>query len=525
MLPYYHTYCPNRFAEEDAFGARVSQPWPWAYFNSLHPESAPEGLAEGFRPDHLPDFAEAASLLPEPHWEGHEAEIRAYWRVWELIFPSKLRRATAKNRFVSHFCSTAFNDATFLWDSAFIARYGLYGRRAWNFQATLDNFYAKQHPDGFICREIREADGEDKFQRHDPSSTGPNVLPWAEWDHFQLTGDSARLARVAAPLAAYTRWMRLNRTWPDGSYWATGWSSGMDNQPRLPEGFHEWYEHGHQAWVDACFQGVLASRLTARILREVGRAEDAAEFDAEAQSLAAWCNEHLWCETTSFYHDRRRDGSLHTSLKTIGACWALLAEAVPPHRIERFLSHLQNPTSFARDHPCPAISADSPGFDPDGGYWRGGVWPPTNFMLFRGLRTAGRAGLAHTLARRHLHHVAICCAATGTLWETYAPDRHAAGRGQPDFTGWSGLGPVAMLFEDIFGLQPDAPARRLTWRIFLTEGFGVRRYPFGLDDCLSLWCEPRTRAEEEPRLSVETSCPLELEIWWAGGRKVMQLQP
>jgi len=37
------------------------------------------------------------------------------------------------------------------------------GSRAFDFQRTLDNLYAKQHPDGFICREIVEADGSDLF--------------------------------------------------------------------------------------------------------------------------------------------------------------------------------------------------------------------------------------------------------------------------------------------------------------------------------------------------------------------------
>lgn len=63
------------------------------------------------------------------------------------------------------------------------------------FQRTLDNFYAKQHPDGFICREIK-ADGADCFERYDPVSTGPNLMPWCEMVYYHQFGDMERLHKV-----------------------------------------------------------------------------------------------------------------------------------------------------------------------------------------------------------------------------------------------------------------------------------------------------------------------------------------
>ena len=135
---------------------------------------------------------------------------------------------------MARFIDPAFNDCIFMWDSCFMTLFGRYGARAFPFVRTLDNFYAKQHPDGFICREIGRALGDDRFPRFDPSSTGPNVMAWAEWEHYRNFGDRDRLARVFPVLRAYHQWLRAYRTWPDGSYWSTGWGCGMDNQPRLP---------------------------------------------------------------------------------------------------------------------------------------------------------------------------------------------------------------------------------------------------------------------------------------------------
>lgn len=516
QFPFFHTYIRNSFAEENTFGARYCQPWPWAHFNSQHPSPASEQMPEGNRPECWPTFAEARALLPQPFWKNHDNAIACYWKVWELAFDRKMRKATPENRFVSDFNATAFSDATFMWDSAFITLFGLYGRRAWHFQGTLDNFYGKQHPDGYICREIRESDGEDKFQRHDPSGTGPNVLGWAEWEYFLKTGDRTRLARIFPPLAAYTRWFRLNRTWPNGAYWGTGWSTGMDNQPRIPHGRHEWYEHCHQTWVDTCMQAVLADRVLVAMAKEIGREADAAEFAEEAETLTAWINENLWDEATGFYHDLHRDGSRMTGVKTIGAYWALLAGVVPPERLPQFIGHLKNRAEFERTHRVPSLSADTAGYDPDGAYWRGGVWPPTNYMVLRGLNTVGAPELAAAIGKNHVEVVTEVFNQTGTLWENYAPDhvRPGSGLSTPDFVGWTGVPPVAVLFEEVFGLQPEAGKNRLTWNVRHLEEHGIARYPFGEAGELSLHCAERGSADDEPRIECQSNVPLTLEIRW-----------
>ena len=85
-----------------------------------------------------------------------------------------IRAPQAGSGFVSSYLDTAYNGNIFMWDSSFILMFARYGTRFFPFQRTLDNFYAKQHPDGFICREIK-ADGADCFERYDPVSTGPNL--------------------------------------------------------------------------------------------------------------------------------------------------------------------------------------------------------------------------------------------------------------------------------------------------------------------------------------------------------------
>jgi hypothetical protein len=435
-----------------------------------------------------------------------------------------------------------------MWDSAFVTCFGLYGRRAFNFQGTLDTFYRKQHVDGFICREISETDGQDTYHRFDPSSTGPNVLAWAEWNYFLKSGDRQRLENVFSPLVAYHHWMRKYRSWPDGSYWSTGWGSGMDNLPRVKPDEHIDYDNGHLTWVDATFQASLSARILLQMAALLGREGEVKDLGEEYERLTEYSNRYLWNEKNLFYSDRHPEGKL-LPLKHLGAYWALLAGCVPEDRIPDFVAHLDNPAEFKRAHRIPALSADDPEYSGTGGYWCGGVWAPTNYMVLKGLDASGQVDLAYEIALNHLcnvvqvfesddtpwlgadqfreyfHLTELTYDDKHTLWENYAADVIKPGsHSKPGYVGWTGLPPIAVLLEDVFGLTPDALSNRLTWRVRLLEEHGVRRYPFGSNGMLDLKCASRTSRHDHPSLEIHSNIPLTLEVVWEGGTDILKIE-
>jgi hypothetical protein len=414
-----------------------------------------------YKSQNIPSFAEASSRLPIPVLPDRPEWLEMYWRAWEIAW-SKLRRPRPQSGFVSNFMESAVPGRLFMWNSAFVAQYGLYGRRAFNFMGSLDNFYAKQHDDGFIGRDLEIEQGHEVYSPFDPNSTGPNILAWSEWRYFRLTGDDSRVAAVFWPLIALHRWYRQNRTWPNGLYWATGQSSGLGNQPRVPNGE---YHHCHWTWVDANLQAALncqALGQMAVMMGEVGLAEELAQ---ERTHLQRETNSHLWNEALSFYQDMDPHGRF-SEVKSIAAYWALLdKEMVPVERLQPFLRPLRDTAAFRRPHRVPTMSADSPGYDPvSGDYWRGGVWSPTNFMLLKGLRAHGQHSLAHEIAVNHLHNICAVYQHTDTFWENYAPETETAGSpAQPDYVDWTGLSPIAILLEDVIGISVDWPQRRVVW--------------------------------------------------------------
>jgi glycogen debranching enzyme len=330
---------------------------------------------------------------------------------------------------------------------------------------------------------------------------------------------------VFAPLVAHAQWHRHYRTWPNGSYWGTGWATGMHNQPRTPAGAHVWYEHAHRTWVDTNFQAVLNNRLILRIAEELGREEDVQDMATENAHLVPWLNQELWDEDTGFYHDLRRDQTRATELKTIGAYWALFARAVPRERLARFVSHLDASSEFRRTHRVPSLSADTQGYDPDGGHWLGGVWASTNYMVLRGLTEHGHDALANAIAENHFSNVVASFEKTGSIWEHHAPDTPAAGRGRTDFCGWTGITPIAILLEYVLGLRPDPLTGTLTWDVRRLDEHGVSRYPFGADGTLDLFCEARSSEKERPRLRMKSNVSLKVDVIWAGGRESVEVRP
>jgi len=469
----------------------------------------------------LPIFEKSKPRLPQPFSEGHEAAIACYWKTWALAFKN-IRQPTARNAFVSNYIDTAFGNCLFMWDSAFILLFARYGARVFDFQRTLDNLYSKQHPDGFISRQIRNLDGGDVFHRFDPSATGPNIMPWTEWEYFTTTGDKARLKKVFPALAAFHQWMKAYRTWPDGSYWATGWSCGMDNQPRIPENFsREWY-HGHAAWADTTLQQLFSARILGRMAKVLGRKE-LAWFKAEEKELAAMVNRSMWDPKSAFYYDRLQDGKL-SDVKSIGAFWGLLAGSVPKASLKRFLAHLENKREFKRPHRVPSLSFERPEYKKHGGYWLGGVWPSTNYMVLRGLSEVGSDRLAHEIGLNHLTQVVELFEKTGSVFENYAPEYN--GKGQPakkDFVGWGGMGPIAVFFEYVLGLRPQVPQKLLVWDVRLLEKHGITHYPWAKDGLLELSCQARKNSREKPAITAKSNVRLKLEVRWDGGSFVRDL--
>ena len=468
-------------------------------------------------------FEEARQVLPVPVWEGHQAEIDMYWKAWQ-IGVKNICNPLPGSGFVVPYIDTAYNGNIFMWDSEFILMFSRYGARFFDFQGTLNNFYAKQHPDGFICREIH-ADGSDCFERYDPVSTGPNLIPWCELVYYQQFGNIDRLHKAFPALVAYYKWLRLNHTWRNGTYWSSGWGTGMDNMPRVKKDYNPIFSHGHMIWLDTNLQQYMTAYQLLQIGFYIERWQEIEDFEDEAKMLKRYVQENLWDEKSGFLYDQYADGSLCTT-KGISAFWALQSDILSDSQLKRLVEHLNNPKEFKRPGMVPSVSADNPKYNEKGRYWQGGVWPGTNYMIIDGLWKKGYKKEARDIALNHYHQVFEVFKNTGTFWEYYSPESMNEGfMARKDFIGWTGLAPIAEFIEFIIGIRADYPSNTITWDLNLTEANGIERYPFGPEGSISFKAAKRANASAEPQITIDSNVPFTLKVFYGSKSKTIEVTP
>lgn len=207
-----------------------------------------------------------------------------------------------------------------------------------------------------------------------------------------------------------------------------------------------WNRQGRM--VDTSAQMAFFAKNLIEIAGIVNKKEDIEKYNAFYQETKDAVNQFCWNDDDGFYYDLGY--SKQIKRKHIGMFWVLIAEIVPKEKLSKFLTHLTNPNEFWRNIPVATTPADDKTFFPKGGYWKGSVWAPTNYMILRGLNKYHQKKTASRLAKQYYWAVAEVFKKTGTFWENYAPDFIDKGdSSRQDFCGWTGIVPIAVYKEFI----------------------------------------------------------------------------
>lgn len=500
-----------------------------------------------YRDTPLPEWLVERLRLPAPALDGAPEVIEAYWKAWEAAF-AHFHRPRLGSRLVSNFLDPMADGVLRLWDACVMASFCDLAHDIVPGIRALDNFYACQHADGEICREIDlqgqdvqtwvNVEGRPLFSRQTgraadlgrPAPVPPPDLTldgmahplaaWAEAESYRQTGDAERVAMVWPALVHLHDALRTHLRHENGLY-VTDWS-WMDNSPRNIR---------LACGVDAACEMVLFARSVAELGPVAARmAEAAGRFPqglaarrrataaaAEAEALAAVIRERLWDGGRGFFFDLRQDGTL-SEVPTAAAFWTLAAGVASPEQTDRLCALLEDPAAFGRPAGVPSLSAAAAGYDPRGGYFRGAVWPPLMLMVARGLARCGRPALARRVAMRHVEAAAQVARETGTFFDNYAPDEAAPGRpARAGFVGWGGVGPITLLLEFGIGLRGNAPLEEVRWNVETLQECGCDRYLVG-PTRVKVHAEARRDFAEPLRVSVEAERPIRLVVETAGRR-------
>jgi hypothetical protein len=274
--------------------------------------------------------------------------------------------------------------------------------------------------DGEFIPNVANGSGRRSTDRSQPCVGGLAVLALHE-----IAPDEAFLAAVWPALLAWNRWWhraRRNRagllSWgsrpivpqlgdlaellqPNTARGAA-LESGMDNSP-IFDGVPFDAETHLLAASDVGLVSLYVTDCAAlgRLARLLGHESEAAELEARRAGYADRL-QALWSAADGIFANRRTDTGEFCPRRSPMCFYPMLAgvatEAQAGEMIER---HLCNEREFWGEWVLPASPRSDPAFG-EQHYWRGRVWAPLNFLVYLGLRRAGRREVARELAARSL---------------------------------------------------------------------------------------------------------------------------
>jgi hypothetical protein len=355
-----------------------------------HEPLSPWYDTKSYRTSHLPAFDEVKDKLPVPVYDGHQDVLETYWYCWKTLLHHWYFAPDAPNHHaVANLCGTkpwGPWGSTMVWDTAFILYFARYGHQAYPFITAFDNCYARQHENGFICRES----DKDNHEVYVWFPVNPPLFAWAEWHYYRISGDKERLARVFLPIVKHYEWWMTYQRRTNGVYWTDTFQEA-DDSPRNPL--------VHDA-VSATSYQALAAVCLSQMAAEIGRTDMCGFFSEEYARLGELVNQWFWDEEHRLYNDLNAAHEFITEPRPGVFCkhghmfWPLIAGIATGERALDLVRELMDPTSFNRRNGVPSLSADSDGYlggpDGAGSYWKGSVWPPIQCMVAEGLKRYGQ---------------------------------------------------------------------------------------------------------------------------------------
>ncbi len=455
--------------------------------------------------------------LPIPIIEGKEEWVDFYYKTWEMVFDNigYIEKEGWKPQLT---CMPGVG-IIWQWDSCFMTFITNYANGTVTALNNLDNLYRLQRQDGYISMAYR-IDTED--QAYGGDQINPPLYSWVEYEAYSVSGDKERLEKVVPIIEKLYHHIERTHKRHCGLYWyeSVG-SAGMDNSPR--SGYYTDFKGSDVCYIDLACQQALSAKYLAKIYNVLDNAEKVEFFNGEHKRICELVNKFHWSNKGKFYYDffdHENDFvDRLINVKTVASFWSLLGGVATGERAENMVAHMTNPDEFYTYIPFASLSKDDLNYDFTGGYWQGGSWHPTNYAAVKGFKEVGHPELAREAAIKILSGMfeTYQNPTYASIWESYAPEAPRPNTNKvgslvrPNFVGWGGVTPIAMLIEDIIGLKFDAYNNTISFDILPDRRSGLRNMQFN-GGVVSVECTEYKNGIGNTTVKVTTDKPLKLEV-------------
>ena len=156
-----------------------------------------------------------------------------------------------------------------------------------------------------------------------------------------------------------------------------------------------WY--GNIEGVEQTSFLAMSERAMIEMCQITGRIELRDKYVARLAKRTEAIRTKMWDPETKFFYSLYRDTDKKIPIKTLQGFLTLTAGLASEAQAKELVRQLTDPSLFWSKYPVTTSSMDEPTFKPDG-FWRGDMWPPTNYLVALGLNRYGYYDIAIDLA-------------------------------------------------------------------------------------------------------------------------------
>jgi len=364
----------------------------------------------------------------------------------------------------------------YCWDTAFHVL-GLINVCPKLARENIDGLLSLAREDGLIPNAPLERGDQDLRSQ-------PPLIIFAVNEYYEKTQDIVSLSRWYPTLRKYYLWWKKYGS-PQGNfqgfiapftgtrtpqsnmlaYWAVC-STGMDNHAVYdPTNGQTININGYYYLpvLDVFLSSIMASaaKSLSKIAFALNIKEDRRFFEEEYKDMKMRVNLYMWEDKDSFYYSLLLNGE-KIKTRSIQAFTTLFAEIPENDMASGLINYLEDNREFKGEFGIPTISfSDKKYMTPqpewlysrDPYYWRGPIWAPTTYLVFRGLQNYGLTKKAEEIVYKWLSLIMRA----GGFYEYYYNDG-SPGRTHLDNFGWTAAVTIKLLFDAKLVSEKDVQA-------------------------------------------------------------------
>ncbi len=237
------------------------------------------------------------------------------------------------------------------------------------------------------------------------------ILAWGVERVYRRNGDKELLKQCLGRLERFHDWYWRERDMHDNGLITLGAYTGKAQHAKWETFDYECNMDGLRMTVhpkrkgpkegpwyaDICVPGnsaylIMGERSLARLAEIAGDKEMAARREKRIEKAVKAMREHMWDEAAGTFLSVKRDSLKKIPVATIGS-WIPLTAGVPTQAMAGRMAEVLASPAWQTPLPVPTVDRTDKRWK-SSGFWRGDVWPSTNYQIAGGLAAYGHTALA-----------------------------------------------------------------------------------------------------------------------------------